>query len=309
MSGASSRLGWQHPSLALVAPVLLLALGVWQITRVAGATDDFAARAARVQATEDRLRPIAAKDPASTIRFENNPRTYTAAEALARLDEAHTDLQREALIEQARSVAAWTAAVCGAIGALCTLAGLLSVALCARRGMRSRPALVGAFGVMVRLLPLILGGVAVGTALAFVGAVLFEADRAALDVGHGRAAGTALIRTGIAAVLVGGPLEDVWTHLAVRQTTSSPPSWPMRPPPASATRNATSRTASPTRRTAPPHAPAHRSLGRHHRRHVPRRGQPPPAARGRRPHAIPLHRLARPAPAPRCRIRGSRHRP
>ena len=174
MSGALSRLRWHHPSLALAAPALLLALGIWQITRVAGAADDFAARAGRIQATEDRLRPIAARDPTSAIRFDNNPRTYTAAEALARLDEVRTELDRDALIEQARYISAWIATFCGAIGTLCTLSGLVAIWLCARRGMRSRPALVGAFGVMVRLLPPILGGVAVGTALAFVGAILFE---------------------------------------------------------------------------------------------------------------------------------------
>ncbi len=169
---------WRHPGVALLLPAALIGLGAWQLTRIAGAAEGFAQRASRVQASIERLQPLAARDPGAVVRFNNNPQSYTAAEALQRMQEAETDLHRDAVIDQARQGAAWATLGGGTVALLAVLGCLAAATLGAWRGRRSRPALVGSFRVVVRVLPPLLGAVAVGTAVAVLGAVLFEAGGA-----------------------------------------------------------------------------------------------------------------------------------
>ncbi len=166
---------WKHPGLALLLPVVLVALGVWQVTRVAGTTEDFTSRAGRVQASIERIQPLAARDPGAVVRFGNNPQSYTAAQALGLMQDAQADFRRDAAVEQARQAAAWTTAGGGGVALLAVLGCLAAASLGAWRGRRSRDALVGAFRVVVRMLPPLLGLLAVATAVSIIGAVLFEA--------------------------------------------------------------------------------------------------------------------------------------
>lgn len=107
MPNANRRDCWRHPSLAFLFPATLAALGAWQVTRVAGGADEFAARAGRVEASIERLQPLATRDPGAVVRFNNNSRSYTASEALTLMRDARTGLRRDAMIERARQVAAW----------------------------------------------------------------------------------------------------------------------------------------------------------------------------------------------------------
>ncbi len=166
---------WRHPGVALLLPAALIALGAWQLTRITGAAEGFAQRAVRVQASIERLQPLAARDPGAVVRFNNNPQPYTAAEALQRMQEAETDLHRDAVIDLARQGAAWATLGGGGVALLAVLGCLAAATFGAWRGRRSRPALVRSFRAVVRVLPPLLGGVAVGTAVAVLGAVLFEA--------------------------------------------------------------------------------------------------------------------------------------
>ena len=175
MPKASRSSAWRQPGVALLLPAGLIALGAWQVTRVAGTAEDFTRRAVRVQASIERLQPLAARDPAATVRFNNDPQSYTAAQALGLMQETGSDLRRDAAIEQARETAAWATAGGGALALLAVLGCLAAASLGAWRGRRSRDALVRAFRVVVRLLPPLLGLVAVATSAAIVGAVLFEA--------------------------------------------------------------------------------------------------------------------------------------
>lgn len=166
---------WQHSGLALLLPVILVGLGVWQVTRVAGTTEDFTRRAGRVQASIERIQPLAARDPGAVVRFGNNPQSYTAAQALGLMQDAQSDMRRDAAVEQARQAAAWTTVGGGGLALLAVLGCLAAARLGAWRGRRSRDALVGAFRVVVRMLPPLLGLLAAATAVSIIGAVLFEA--------------------------------------------------------------------------------------------------------------------------------------
>ena len=174
MPDARRRHRWLHPAVALVLPAGLIALGIWQISRVAGEAEGFAARAERVQASIARLQPLAARDPSATIRFTSDPQAYPVDRALEMMQRAETELTRDAWIDRARGWAAWAAVAGGAVALLAVLGCLAAATLGAWRGRRSRAALVGAFRAVMRMLPPLLGLVTVATAVAVVGAVLFE---------------------------------------------------------------------------------------------------------------------------------------
>lgn len=166
---------WRHPAIALILPLALLALGVWQLTRVTGAIETYEARTTRIHASIARLGAEAARNPQMTVRFTGDPELYPAADAIKRMQDGASELDHDVLIEQARTVAAWAAIAGGAVALLAALLCLTLTALGARNGRRSRDHLVRAFRQVVRALPPFLGTVTVATAIALVGAVLFEA--------------------------------------------------------------------------------------------------------------------------------------
>ena len=168
---------WRHPALSLLLPAALIALGAWQLTRIVGDEEGFAARAARMDASIARLRPLAERDPGTTIRFTSG-RTATASEAMRLMQEDRDSLGWDVRIEQARTAAAWTAAGAGTLALVAALLGLLATAVGARRGLASRTRLVGAFRGVMRMLPPLLGCVTAATAVGVTAAVLFEAGGA-----------------------------------------------------------------------------------------------------------------------------------
>ncbi len=174
MSGPSARNPWRHPLVALILPALLLALGIWQLTRVEGASTVFEARADRLQDSVGRLQQLAARRPDAPIQFNGDTQTYTATTALARLQEAQAELKQDALVDEARTAAAWLTTGAAALALVAVVTALAAATAGARHGRASRPALVSAFQSVVRILPTLLGAVAVATALSITGAVLFE---------------------------------------------------------------------------------------------------------------------------------------
>lgn len=165
----------RHPSLALVVPAVLFALGAWQISRVQGAADGFEARAAGLQGSLDRLHAFAAREPGATVRFKGDDTPYAAAEAAERVGAGQAELRRDAVVQRARLGAAWASAVGGGMALLAALLCFAATALAATRGRRSRPGLISAFRAVLRALPPLLGCVAVSLAVGIIGAVLFEA--------------------------------------------------------------------------------------------------------------------------------------
>ena len=165
---------WRHPALALLLPAALLGVGAWQLTRIAGQADAFAGRASRMEAAIERIQPLVARTPNAPVRFTGEQFDTTAQAALARMQEARTDFDRDVLIDRARTGAAWAAVAGGGASLVAALLCLLLTARGAARGRRSRDALVRAFAGVVRLLPALLGCVAVASSVAVLGAVLFE---------------------------------------------------------------------------------------------------------------------------------------
>ena len=174
MSGPAARNPWRHPAVALVLPALLLGLGIWQITRVDGAAAGFEARSGRVQQSVTQIQALAARNPAAMIQFQGDPQGYPAADALTRLQGVQSDLHTDALLDEARSWLAWLTVAMAALALLATATGLVAATASARRGIASRAALVSGFQSVVRVLPVLLGCVALATATAITGAVLFE---------------------------------------------------------------------------------------------------------------------------------------
>ena len=174
MSQPGARILWRHPLVALSLPALLLALGIWQITRVDGAAPGYEARVARLEPSVQRLQELAARDPNTRIQFDGDPQTYTATDALARVEQAQRSFRTDAMIEDARFWAADLTVAGGAAALLAAIAGLIAATVGARRGKASRTVLVSAFQRVVRMLPGLLGCVAVACAVAITGGVLFE---------------------------------------------------------------------------------------------------------------------------------------
>ena len=162
------------PLVALVLPLALIALGIWQLSRIDGAAAGYEAEAGRLATSIAKLQPIAERNPDAQIQFTGNPRSYTAADALVQVQEAQTTLHRDAMVDEARTAAAWLTVGSGALAVVAAVIGLAAASAGARRGKASRTALVSAFRGVVRVLPALLGCVALGTALAITGAVLFE---------------------------------------------------------------------------------------------------------------------------------------
>lgn len=169
---------WRHPAVALLLPAMLIALGAWQLTRIAHEADGYAARDARLQASIASMLQMVGRDPNAVVRFNGMPGSYTATEALARLRDTGTQLSRDILVERARQSAARVTIGAAAIALLAVLGCLGLAAVSARRSRASRTTLVAAFRSVVRVLPTLLALVAVPTALAVCTAVLFEAGGA-----------------------------------------------------------------------------------------------------------------------------------
>ncbi len=174
MSNHSSRNPWLHPSFALLLPAALLAVGVWQLTRMTGVPEGYQAQAGRLEASIGRLQPLATRDPRAVVRFEGSNLSFTAADALQRMEARAGELRRDVLVEKGRVGAAWVAVVGGGIALLAALVGLAATIAGAWRGRTSRAALVRAFRAVMRITRPLLGCVALATALAMTGAVLFE---------------------------------------------------------------------------------------------------------------------------------------
>ena len=139
-----------------------------------GAAAGFAARSGRVQQSISQIQALAARKPAALIQFEGDPQRYPASDALTRLQGVQDDLHTDALVDAARLWLAWLTVAAGAVAWVAAAAGLLAATASARRGLASRAALVSGFQRVVRVLPVLLGGVALATATAITGAVLFE---------------------------------------------------------------------------------------------------------------------------------------
>ncbi len=165
---------WRRTLAVLGPPCLLLALGAWQVERGRAGATSLAREAAGLSVLADRMDAVAAVTPDRTVRFVGDPEPHGAREAATMLHDGVALLRRDVLIDRVRVGVALATLGGGAAGLLAGVAGLLAAAWAARRSRRSREALVAAFSRVRALLPVLLGALVGGLALACSAAVAFE---------------------------------------------------------------------------------------------------------------------------------------
>ncbi|GJE52447.1 Protease HtpX [Methylobacterium tardum] len=156
-------------------PALLGGLAAWEIERGLASAESYTRRLVELPVSVVQLRLLAAIDPYASVRFEGGRTAYGAALAADKAQEALAAVTRDLPLARAR---AWVpyATLGGALLAL--LAGLAALAGGGAAGLwarRSRDALLASFGLVRRLLPVLLGLQIVGLSLAVLAAALFEA--------------------------------------------------------------------------------------------------------------------------------------
>ncbi|MCJ2021905.1 M48 family metalloprotease [Methylobacterium sp. E-065] len=156
-------------------PALLGGLGAWEVERGQASAESYTRRQVELPVSLVQLRLLAATDPYASVRFEGARTAYGAALAADKAQEALAVVMRDQPLAQAR---AWVpyATLAGAMLALLT--GLVALAGGGAAGLwarRSRDALLASFGLVRRVLPVLLGLQIVGLSLAVLAAALFEA--------------------------------------------------------------------------------------------------------------------------------------
>lgn len=174
LGGGAARL-WQRIDiyvLVLVFPLLLMGVGVWERSRALEAHELYANAAQNMAASRDNIRALAAREP--TAMIDAGGRVMTASMALAELDDLVPMAQRGAWLSAIRKPIADAAVLGGGLALLAGLTGLLLSAQAGRAARRSRDQLIASFSRIHKLLPLILGTLMVGIALALCGIAVFE---------------------------------------------------------------------------------------------------------------------------------------
>ena len=156
-------------------PALLGGLGAWEVERGLASAESYTRRQVELPVSVVQLRLLAATDPYASVRFEGGRSAYGAALAADKAQEALAVVTRDLPLARVR---AWVpyATLGGALLAL--LAGLVALAGGGAAGLwarRSRDALLASFGLVRRVLPVLLGLQIVGLSLAVLAAALFEA--------------------------------------------------------------------------------------------------------------------------------------
>ena len=161
--------------LCVALPIAFVALGAWQTQRSRATAASFGREAADLEETAGRAAVIAARDPMRIIRLNGTADGYAAPLAAQMMRDGAGVLRREVVVagvQQGVAIGTMTAALLALLG--CG-AGLLAASRVRRTGLRSRAALVASFTRIQRILPAVLGMVAVGALMAASCAVLFEA--------------------------------------------------------------------------------------------------------------------------------------
>ena len=166
------------PSIQIIAILLLPAVfalfGAWETVRGDATVAEFAQTRTRVADQLGRLQALARSDPHATVRFRGDGQYYAAPLAAQMMADGEGELGTDLMVARVRVPFAWLATVAALLSLAGGLGGLGIVAVAARRSMRSRDALVRAFGHVRRVVPFALGLQVAGVALALLGIVAFE---------------------------------------------------------------------------------------------------------------------------------------
>lgn len=167
-------LNWVPLVFVLLLPVLLSGVGVWEVLRGTTTRAECQATAARLSARIEALQALEQQDPGATVRSGRDRAPIPVGAAVTRLQRAHDAAATDLLVARWREPAAWLVALAGLAATAAGATELLMASHASRRGMASRAALVAAFSRVCRVLPMALGVLVGGLALAVLGSTAFE---------------------------------------------------------------------------------------------------------------------------------------
>ena len=160
--------------LCIAIPVAFVALGAWQMHRSLATAASFGREAANLQQNAERLAVVAARDPMRIVQFQGASGAYAAPLAVQMMQDGVRVLRREAIVACVQQGIAGGTMAASLLALLGCGIGLVVASRVKRTGLRSRAALVASFTRIQRILPGLLGSVAVGTLMTVSCAVLFE---------------------------------------------------------------------------------------------------------------------------------------
>ncbi|HEY8565833.1 MAG TPA: M48 family metallopeptidase [Beijerinckiaceae bacterium] len=159
----------------VLLPLLLLALGVWQLDRAGRSAAELDRVQAELPPVLERLEALAKRDPNAVVRFEGVPTALSAKLAVSRVQERVDQLATDRLVAQGRHASAWTTLVGAGLALAAGLIGLVLSTVAGAMARLSREQLVRAFSLVRHALPPLLSAQMGGLAAACLGASLFEA--------------------------------------------------------------------------------------------------------------------------------------
>ena len=160
----------------LALPVLFSCLGAWEVRRSGTTRAEYERVASEQFERVATLQDLQQHDSGASVRLPGLRRFVPVGDAIARSEKLRDAAETDLLVARLRRGAAWLSLLAGSVAGAGGVAGLLLVSWSVRRGARSRPELVAAFGRVSRLLPVALGAQVAGAVLALLGAVTFEAS-------------------------------------------------------------------------------------------------------------------------------------
>ncbi len=167
-------LPWRRRLVVLGLPFLFVALGAWESQLGWSSFASLTQEATQLAAQANQMDAAAAVTPYRIVHFQGDPQAYGAQLAAKMMHDGVGVLRWEAMTARVRVGLALATMLGGITSLLAGSAGLTAAAWAARRSLQSRDALEAAFSRVRSLLPLLLGSLVGGLALACSAAVLFE---------------------------------------------------------------------------------------------------------------------------------------
>lgn len=162
----------------ILIPIMLAALGVWQLQRAAQTLESTRQAQSELRAIQGEVQKLAAENPQALLTFRQNDGTSTSISALvavSRINNALYQASEEAEISWVRYPLSFGTIGGGALAVVGGGAGLLLSAIAAARAKRSQRQLITSFQRQRLALPFILAAMIVGFGIASMSAILFEA--------------------------------------------------------------------------------------------------------------------------------------
>ena len=158
----------------LLVPLLLGMLGCWERVRAQRSVVDYAAAVVSLPQQVREMRELGARDSSASVDLGNPDTVYAPALAADMVEARLPSVRRSLVLARVQGPLALSVIGGSLLALLCGAIGLAAAQIAARRAMVSRDVLVASFAALQRALPLVLGGMVIGLALAVVCGVLFE---------------------------------------------------------------------------------------------------------------------------------------